>query len=158
MWHGAEMAVTMICIGMPVCRPAVSSMLQAFGLMPRKHTGSTKDPHTSNKPPSSYIRNFGGGTWEEAVGGADIDSWSQRRILGVGDATSNATSTTNTHSSSMTSTSLSLTTMTKEAEAGGLGLGFGGGGFDVYPLTALSKTGITVTKTVDITKDERVLR
>lgn len=158
MWHGAEMAVTMICIGMPVCRPAVSSMLQAFGLMPRKHTGSssTKDPHnTSNNhhhhhhKPSSYIRNFGGGTWEEAVGGADIDSWSQRRILGVGDATSNATSTT-THNSSMTSSTTTMTA-TKEAEAGG------GVGFDVYPLTALSKTGITVTKTVDITKDERVL-
>lgn len=164
MWHGAEMAVTMICIGMPVCRPAVSSMLQAFGLTPRTHAGgSSKDLHTSihnghHQP--SYIRNFGGGTWEEAVGGADIDSWSQRRILGVGDATSNATSTTTTNNNnSDSSTTMSSTTM-KEAEAGG-DLGGdrnGGGGLDVYPLTALSKTGITVTKTVDITEDERVLR
>lgn len=166
MWHGAEMAVTMICIGMPVCRPAVSSMLQAFGLTPRTHTGgSSKDLHTSiihnnghHHQPSSYIRNFGGGTWEEAVGGADIDSWSQRRILGVGDATSNATSTT-TNNNSDSSTTMSSATM-KEAEAGGDlgGDGNGGGGLDVYPLTALSKTGITVTKTVDITEDERVLR
>lgn len=155
MWHGAEMAVTMICIGMPVCRPAVSSMLHACGLVPRKHTvSSSKDLNNSNNnhqhKPSSYIRNFGGGTWEEAVGGTDIDSWSQRRILGVGDATSNATSMSTMTSSSMNST-------TKELEAGGFGHGGngggGGGGFDVYPMTALSKTGITVTKTVDITKD-----
>lgn len=187
MWHGAEMAVTMICIGMPVCRPAVSSMLQACGLGPRSKTHRTTNkelltsnnnhhhhphhPHHQRYTPtsnnnnntttsSSYIRNYGGGTWEEAVGAdgpADFDSWSQRRILGVGDATSNATSTTSTKSSSAastTTTTMMLSLSSKEAEAGG---GGGGGAFDVYPLAALSKTGITVTKTVDITEDERIL-
>lgn len=98
------------------------------------------------------------------MGGADIDSWSQRRILGVGEATSNATSTSTTMT---TTTSSSMSSTIKEMEAGGFvggggvggegGGGGGGGGFDVYPMTALSKTGITVTKTVDITKDERIL-
>lgn len=162
MWHGAEMAVTMICIGMPVCRPAVSSMLQACGLGPRKprdRTSSSSNYHHHHKKQytptvgSSYIRNYGGGTWEEAVGGADIDSWSQRRILGVGDATSNATSTSTT---TTTTTSSTLNPpSSKEAEAGIVGLG--GGGTDVYPMTALNKVGgITVTKTVDITQDERI--
>lgn len=124
MWHGAEMAVTMICIGMPVCRPAVSSMFLACGLVPRK-----PKEHNSNYPPtSSYIRNFGGGTWQEAVGGADIDSWSQRRILGVGDATSNATSTNTTNT---------LGLKAKETEVA----------LDLYPMSTMNKNGITVTKT-----------
>lgn len=160
MWHGAEMAVTMICIGMPVCRPAVSSMLQVCGLVPRKPSTSMRSKdlasnnnNNHNKTPtsSSYIRNFGGGTWEEAVGcGPDVDSWSQRRILGVGDATSNATSTSTSSSSGISA---------KEAEAVNMiGVDSGGVGYDVYPMAALSKTGITVTKTVDITKDERPFR
>lgn len=159
MWHGAEMAVTMICIGMPVCRPAVSSMMHACGLVARKSNDSKNSNDHNNlhhKQPSSYIRNFGGGTWEEAVGGADTDSWSQRRILGVGDATSNATSTSTTTTSSMSSTSKDIEAGLGGGGGGIDGSGGGGYGFDVYPMSALSKTGITVTKTVDITNGERI--
>lgn len=134
------MAVTMICIGMPVCRPAMSSMLSAFGYKPQ-HKEST-----SNQATASYIRNFSAGTWEDAVGAHDVDSWSQRRILGVGGATSGVV-----------------------GGSGGNGFpnsggGGGGGGafakevkgesFEVdrgFPMSTMNKNGITVTKTVDVT-------
>lgn len=163
------MAVTMICIGMPVCRPAISSMLQAIGLRPhrdlssrrsgngngnrnrsRRHYyhrsgGSNNNNHNNNhhhededddaavnnkSAAPSYIRNFNpNATWEDAVGAADVDSWSQRRILGVGDATSAATSGSD-----------------KDEH----------GGEDVsIPMRSLSKGGITVTRTINITNGRK---
>lgn len=169
------MAVTMICIGMPVCRPAVSSMLEAVGILKTEHrssiTGGSK-PHNKKSgsagagypATSSYIRNFGqDATWEQAVrrgvddgggGGGDIndlDSWSQRRILGLGHATSHCVTTTTT---------------TRANSIGGAGDESSGsdvdkvmkvgedafGGEVGFPMRSMSKSGITVTKTVDVTK------
>lgn len=154
------MAVTMICIGMPVCRPAVSSMLQRLGIrIHLLHTSSSSSPahkehNNSNKSgggggggcghhhnnSSSYIRNFGANaTWDEAICARDVDSWSQRRILGVGDTTSGAIGAGNE---------------TPGLESGGGGGGGGGSGTEFetgFPMRTMSKGGITVTKTVDIT-------
>lgn len=133
------MAVTMICIGMPVCRPAVCSMLHVLGIS----TGSgdsRSNKRKSNYPAtSSYIRNFGhNATWEQAVAAEDVDTWSQRRILGMGHATSHATS------------GGSASDLDKEGrlfrDDGGDSRGEVG-----FPMRTMSKSGITVTKTVDVT-------
>lgn len=64
------MAVTMICIGLPVSRPAYASMIQACGMRTRK-------AKTSNLYPS-YT-----GTYRQAHDRAngEPDTWSQREIL-----------------------------------------------------------------------------
>lgn len=130
----------MICIGMPVCRPAVSSMLHAVGFSPV--TGNSSSKRNSNYPAtSSYIRNFGhNATWEQAVAAEDVDTWSQRRILGIGHATSNATS------------GGSASDLDKEGrlfrDEGGLAGELG------FPMRTMSKSGITVTKTVDVTNGQ----
>jgi hypothetical protein len=70
LWHGTEMAVTMICIGLPVSRPAYASMKQACGVRHRK-------AKTSNMYPSYS------GTYRQARERAngEPDTWSQREIL-----------------------------------------------------------------------------
>ncbi|KAI7774534.1 hypothetical protein LA080_008271 [Diaporthe eres] len=70
LWHGAEMAVTMICIGLPVSRPAYASMIQACGMRTRKAKNSNLYP--------SYT-----GTYRQARDRAngEPDTWSQREIL-----------------------------------------------------------------------------
>ncbi|KAG6359996.1 hypothetical protein INS49_011052 [Diaporthe citri] len=70
LWHGAEMAVTMICIGVPVSRPAYASMIQACGMRTRKAKNSNLYP--------SYT-----GTYRQARDRAngEPDTWSQREIL-----------------------------------------------------------------------------
>lgn len=158
------MAVTMICIGVPVCRPAVNSMLQAVGIrFLALHPSSSKDRRNNtnsntkgNYPQttSSYIRNFGqNATWEEAVGAIDVDSWSQRRILGVGDTTSGATSGgsinigDNIHGGGSRGESGGECVGIFGADAKEFGLG--------YPMRSLSKSGITVTKTVDVTNGSK---
>ncbi|KAK7748106.1 hypothetical protein SLS53_001358 [Cytospora paraplurivora] len=113
LWHGAEMAVTMICIGLPVCRPAYISIMTACGIQPRK-------ANTSNRY-GSYAGTYGlgrtiGSKYGEQTRG-ESDAWSQRRIL----ADANVVSTR-----------------------------------ESYRLTSLSKTGITVTKTVDVVKQSPV--
>ncbi|KAF3765726.1 hypothetical protein M406DRAFT_322056 [Cryphonectria parasitica EP155] len=171
LWHGAEMAVTMICIGMPVCRPAVSSMLQALGI--RVHSFRTTKEHNSNhtgskyhQQSSSYIRNFGANaTWEEAVGATDVDSWSQRRILGVGDTTSGATGGVHGGVTATPGANGVGGGAGGGKEAGGDGLAgsrresiitAGGKEFELgYPMRTMSKSGITVTKTVDITNGRK---
>lgn len=133
------MAVTMICIGMPVCRPAVSSMLQVLGFS--SGAGNERSERKSNYPAtSSYIRNFGqNATWEQAVAADDVDTWSQRRILGVGHATSNAIS--GGSGSDLDKEGRLLKEDGQLAEPG-------------FPMKAMSKSGITVTKTVDVTNGQ----
>lgn len=137
------MAVTMICIGMPVCRPAVCSMLHVLGFTTPGSSNSRRSKRNSNYPAtSSYIRNFGhNATWEQAVAAEDVDTWSQRRILGMGHATSNATS------------GGSASDLDKEGR-----LLFKEDGGDLrgeigFPMRTMSKSGITVTKTVDVTNE-----
>lgn len=224
LWHGAEMAVTMICIGMPVCRPAVSSMLQALGwLAPLSQSTSARGTHGSSgprrrgrrfhgplhylrggnnnsnnnnnngnqnsrghhntdksHPGSGYIRNYSSGTWEDAVGAADVDSWSQRRILGVGGATSGVVGgaaagplpPSSSKKSGGSGSGDSFHSLLVGAGANEKGLEeFGAGADDRdllssaamaddggalgYPMRALSKSGITVTRTVDITNGRK---
>lgn len=112
MWHGAEMAVTMICIGLPVCRPAYISIMEAFGIQPRKR--QTSNPYASYA--GTYGRDYGSKYTENSSG--EPDAWSQRRILADANVVSN-----------------------KDAP---------------YRMTSLSKHGITVTKTVDVTKQTPV--
>lgn len=111
LWHGAEMAVTMICIGLPVCRPAYVSMMQACGIQPRK----PKTTNTYGSYGATYGRTYSSKYGEHIVG--EPDAWSQRGIL----ADTNVVSTR-----------------------------------DSYRMTSLSKTGITVTKTVDVTQQSPV--
>lgn len=107
------MAVTMICIGLPVCRPAYISILEAFGIQPRK-------PQTTSNMYGSYAgtygRNYGSKYAENSSG--EPDTWSQRRILADANVVSNKDST--------------------------------------YRMNSLSKNGITVTKTVDVTQQAPV--
>lgn len=174
LWHGAEMAVTMICIGMPVCRPALTSMLEVLGVLSTEIADRTTGPGGSGKKhnkksvgdtdgtgypkvaSSSYIRNFGqNATWEEAVsrvGGDDEeDTWSQRRILGMGHATSHCVTTTrNSTGGAAVNNYSSGSDLDKEGlvkdEDGVFGGEIG------FPMRSMSKSGITVTKTVDVTK------
>lgn len=173
LWHGAEMAVSMICIGMPVCRPAVASMLSVLGLTIHDLTGvgaGGGDGHggagggfcSKDGARPSYIRNFSKGTWEEAVNAHDVDNWSQRRILGVGGATSGVVgggrlSPHGDHSPHHHhgSGSGSGSSFAKEPKGGGGGTGDEEeeiGGLEVvgYPMRTMSKSGITVTRTVDV--------
>ncbi|KUI59379.1 hypothetical protein VP1G_06657 [Cytospora mali] len=111
LWHGAEMAVTMICIGLPVCRPAYISIMQACGIQPRKLKSSNMYGSYAGTYGRTYSSKYGEATPGEA------DAWSQRRIL----ADANVVSMR-----------------------------------DSYRMTSLSKTGITVTKTVDVTQQSPV--
>lgn len=225
--------MTMICIGMPVCRPAVSSMLQALGwLAPLSHSTSARGTHgssgprrrrfygalnylrggsnnnnnnnnndndndgnyynsrgrhgsrghhnndksSSSHPGSGYIRNYSSGTWEDAVGAADVDSWSQRRILGIGGATSGVVggaaaaavvvSSSKSGGSSGSGDSFSFGAGANEKALEEFGAGaddrdlLSSGAVDDgvlgYPMRALSKkSGITVTRTVDITNGRK---
>ncbi|KAJ0124851.1 hypothetical protein J7T55_006194 [Diaporthe amygdali] len=106
LWHGAEMAVTMICIGLPVSKPAYISIIHACGMRSRKSKNSNLYP--------SYA-----GTYRQARERAngEPDTWSQREIL--------------TDTNAMA---------TKES----------------FSLTNIGKTGITVTKTVDVTQQSPV--
>lgn len=127
----------MICIGMPVCRPAVCSMLHVLGIT--SGSGNSRSKRNSNYPAtSSYIRNFGhNATWEQAVAAEDVDTWSQRRILGVGHATSNATSG-GSASDLDKEGRLCKENRDSRGEVG-------------FPMRTMAKSGITVTKTVDVT-------
>lgn len=111
LWHGAEMAVTMICIGLPVCRPALVSMMQACGIQSRR----PKTTNTYGSYAGTYGRAYSSKQAEHTIG--EADAWSQRGIL----ADANVVSTR-----------------------------------DSYRLTCLSKTGITVTKTVDVIQQSPV--
>lgn len=100
------MAVTMICIGLPVSKPAYISIIHACGMRSRKSKNSNLYP--------SYA-----GTYRQARERAngEPDTWSQREIL--------------TDTNAMA---------TKES----------------FSLTNIGKTGITVTKTVDVTQQSPV--
>lgn len=194
------MAVTMICIGMPVCRPAVSSVLHMLGLSigPGGHTGratrGSSGPaggrgahhhviHHHHHPKSggsagcgglnsSGIRNYSNGTWEDAVGAHDIDSWSQRRILGVGEATSGVVAgvgagalampdAKRSHSSSFSkerklSLPPSYDADDEDRDIVPGGLQAGDDGLVGFPMRTMSKVGgITVTRTVDVTNGSK---
>lgn len=150
------MAVTMICIGMPVCRPAVTSMLSVIGFTLHDVTGirggggggGSKQEGGARAP--SYIRNFSNGTWEEAVGAHDVDNWSQRRILGVGGATSGVVvgggRPLSPNGGGSGSSSIAKEKKGEEDEEERIG------GVEVvgYPMRTMSKSGITVTRTVDV--------
>ncbi|CAN8104274.1 unnamed protein product [Discula destructiva] len=184
LWHGAEMAVTMICIGMPVCRPAVSSMLEAIGVTIHLSSDRTGANSSSNKrhhkksgggiggaypATSSYIRNFGqNATWEEAVSrrgedndAAVADTWSQRRILGMGHATSHCETTTGFGSGGGGGGGGGDSSASDLEYKEGAFLNFREDGAredlsrgeDGYPMRKLSRSGITVTKTVAVTKE-----
>lgn len=223
LWHGAEMAVTMICIGMPVCRPAVSSVLHAVGLTsggPAGHTGrathgSSRSGAAARRIRNAYyhhrhgrdgdgdinlksagsqtsgtgggpscIRNFSSGTWEDAVGAHDVDSWSQRRILGVGEATSGVVAGAGAGVVVVGSRGgggggSNGSSFSKEGKLGGVEIDYdgsaaatdditvAGGGDDNnnnnnsdvvlgFPMRTMSKAGgITVTRTVDITNGRK---
>lgn len=212
LWHGAEMAVTMICIGMPVCRPAVSSVLHAIGLSGgpagltgRATHGSSRrgggggarhqyhgNIHRSHRveksggsgskggAASSYIRNFSSGTWEDAVGAHDVDSWSQRRILGVGEATSGVVAGGGAGAVAEAGRRTASSDGRDSKEGGGAGGGqlgnlssHDGDAEDVavvddddddnndvvavgFPMRTMTKAGgITVTRTVDITNGRK---
>lgn len=117
------MAVTMICIGLPVCRPAYLSIMQACGVHPRHGSGRTDKTTNTNNTYGSYAAGtYGRGYYGSSKHagnslGGEPDAWSQRGIL----ADANVVSTR-----------------------------------DSYRLTSLSKTGITVTKTVDVTQQSPV--
>lgn len=175
LWHGAEMAVTMICIGMPVCRPALTSMLEVLGVLSTELVDRTTGPGGSSKKhhrrsggengypkvaTTSYIRNFGqNATWEEAmgrgVGGDDEeDTWSQRRILGMGHVSSHCVTTTRSSTGGIGGDGVNDYSSGSDLDKQGLVKDEDGvfGGEIGFPMRSMSKSGITVTKTVDVTK------
>lgn len=177
------MAVTMICIGMPVCRPALTSMLEVLGVLSTEIVDRTTGPGGSSKKhhrksggggdtghymsgngypkkvaTSSYIRNFGqNATWEGAVGrvGGDDeeDTWSQRRILGMGHASSHCMTTRRNSSDGLGGDGVNNYSSASDLDKEGLVKDEDGvfGGEIGFPMRSMSKGGITVTKTVDVT-------
>src|SRR5687767_7080606 len=72
-WSNAEMAITLICIGIPVCRPLYSRMFKSIQSSARSTGGYQKHGGDVSSDNHKNTNNSGSGIALRTIGGGELD-------------------------------------------------------------------------------------